>query len=99
MPILIETIWAAIVRGIPWIIGYFTVDKVVSHLGASADDKKKLLDSVAKQCKELNLSPDQCNALLTQTQADASSSPLADTLKLAVGGWLLLQVVSSFSKK
>jgi len=99
MPILVA-IWEAIVVGIPWIIGYFTVDKITSHLGASADDKRKLLDAVSKQCKDLNLTPDQCNALISQTQSEAStSSNLGDLVKWGIGGFLAIEAIKAFSKK
>lgn len=62
-------IWAVIA-----IIGFFTAEHIADDLTSATKDKTALLDKTAQTCKDLNLTATQCNAMISQTQAEASTS-------------------------
>ncbi len=91
-------IWAVIA-----IITSFAAVKITDDLTTTTQEKEQLLDKTAQTCKDLKLTPDQCNAMITSTQAQASQgSGLGDIFKygmLLVGGAILLpQILKSTSK-
>jgi hypothetical protein len=80
-------IWAVVI-----IIGLFTAKTITDDLTTTTQEKAQLLDKTAQTCKELNLTPDQCNAMISQTQAEASQeSGIVTTVK-----WLAVAAAVAF---
>lgn len=88
-------IWAAV-----WLAGLYTAKQITDDLTTTTQEKEELLTTTANTCKELGLTNEQCNEMISQTQKEASEgSGLGDTVKtlgiVAVGGFLLLQLMKS----
>lgn len=90
-------IWAVIA-----IAGFFTVQKITDDLTTTTQEKESLLKTTAQTAKELNLTPDQATALVTQTQEQASEGTgLSSTIKWGLGAAALIilgpKILESFS--
>lgn len=62
-------IWAAVA-----IAGFFSVDYIVDELNDTAQEKEKLIQTTSDTCKALNITPEQCQKLLTPAVTSGSSS-------------------------
>lgn len=86
-------IWAVIA-----IVSAFSATVIVDDLTTTAEEKEKLLQTTAQTIKDLNLTPEQASALISQTQAEAggSGSMFGDLKTLAmwgIGGYVVIKVV------
>ena len=61
-------IWAVIA-----ISGFFTAKEIADDFTTTTQEKEQLMTTTAQTCKELGLSPEQCNAMISQTQSEAGS--------------------------
>jgi hypothetical protein len=91
IPIIIALVWATV-----WIVGFFTAAKLADHLNTTANEKADLLKVTAQTCKDANLSDADCAKILSQTQAEASSTGqgFSDAIK-----WGLIALIGIFALK
>lgn len=62
-------IWAVVA-----IVAFFSVDYIVNQLNDTAQEKQDLIQSTADTCKQLNISPAECQKLLEPATTSGSSS-------------------------
>jgi hypothetical protein len=73
-------IWAVV-----WIIGFFTAEKVVDDLTTTTQEKEELMKTTQDTCAKLNLTKEQCAAMISQTQSEASSGTgIGDMIKMGL---------------
>ena len=86
------------------VAGAWAIERIVDNLTLSAAEQKDLMAATAQTCKDLNLSPADCSALLNKNldAAKTGSSPFAGAgnyLKYAGIGLLLYIGYTTIKKK